>query len=791
MRVDPHLGIVGRAAPRVDALAQATGALKYIDDLSYPEMLHGKILHSIQAHARILTVDTSAAEALPGVHGVLTGADLPVAFGLLPVSQDEHALAIDKVRYVGDPVAAVAAEDPDTAQQAIELIKVMYEPLEVVSTIAQAVEITDEPIHGDGPRNNRDREVTLEFGDVDAGFEAADHLREDVFFYQGNNHAALETHGALGVVGDDGRLHVFSATQVPHYLHRILARVLEMPENRIRVTATPTGGGFGGKTDVFSHELVAAKMALVTGRPVKFLLTREEVFYAHRGRHPVLMWVKTGFTADGRITAMSFKTFLDGGAYGSYGAASLLYTGQLQTVTYSIPAYRFEGVRVFTNKPACGPKRGHGTPQPRFGLEVHLDKAADELGIDPVTLRKRNLVKPHSTTVNHLRITSCGLDECIDRVVNSSGYLDRRRKLSAGRGVGFAIGAYMSGAGLPIYFNDMPQSEVMLKVDRGGGVTVYSMAADCGQGSTTMLATVVGEALGLDPAELALVTADTDLTPVDLGSYSSRVTFMAGNAALDAALKLTDLVLTAVADELDLDPDVVSIGKGVVRAGDREIPWPEAVRIAEAKRGLLVTTGTYKPPKDIMGDYRGAGVGPSPAYSYSACVVEVECDPETGHLAVENVWLAHDVGRAINPLLVRGQIEGSVHMALGEVLMEEQAFRGALHYGPSLLDYKIPTVLEMPRVESIIVESIDSEGPFGAKEVGQGPLLPVIPAVVNAVHDALGIRVDEIPLRPDKILAALDDLERGGEGRHGPTGLPDYTFRSPLHVDPPPEMVTV
>jgi len=332
---------------------------------------------------------------------------------------------------------------------------------------------------------------------------------------------------------------------------------------------------------------------------------------------------------------------------------------------------------------------------------------------------------------------------------------------------------------------------VMLKVDRGGGVTVYSMAADCGQGSTTMLATVVGEALGLEPSDLALITADTDLTPVDLGSYSSRVTFMAGNAALEAALKLADLVLSAVADTLDLDLDAVRLGKGVVLVGDREIPWAEAVQIAEARWGLLVTTGTYTPPKDIKGDYRGAGVGPSPAYSYSACVAEVECDHDTGFVSVKKVWLAHDVGRSINPLLVQGQIEGSVHMALGEVLMEEQSFRGGLHNGPSLLDYKIPTVLEMPAVESIIVESIDSEGPFGAKEVGQGPLLPVVPAIVNAVHNALGVRIDEIPLRPDKVLAALDDRAKGGTGRIGPTTLPDYTFRSPTLVDPPPEGVNV
>ena len=335
----------------------------------------------------------------------------------------------------------------------------------------------------------------------------------------------------------------------------------------------------------------------------------------------------------------------------------------------------------------------------------------------------------------------------------------------------------------------MPQSEVMLKVDRGGGVTVYSMAADCGQGSTTMLATVVGEVLGLDPSELAVITADTDLTPIDLGSYSSRVTFMAGNAALEAAERLADLLVTAVAKELDLAVDEVDLGKGTVIAGEKELSWAEAVRIAEAHHGLLVTSGTYRPPEGIKGSYKGAGVGPSPAYSYAACVARVDCDAETGVVSVRRIWLAHDIGRAINPLLVRGQIEGSVHMALGEVLMEEQAFRGVLHKGPSLLDYKIPTALEMPPVESILVESLDPEGPFGAKEVGQGPLLPVIPAVVNAVYDALGVRVDEVPLRPDYLLSALRDRSRGGPGRHGPDGIPPYEFRPPLRVEPPVEGV--
>jgi len=780
--------VVGRRAGRVDGFGQVTGRAIYADDLMLPRTLTAKLLRSPRAHARILRLDTSAAAALPGVHAVLTGADLPVPYGILPVSQDENALAIARVRYVGEPVAAVAAADPETADRALALIEIEYESLAEVTTIEEALDPSLPRLHAEGTGANVHREVALEFGDVDEGFAAADHIREDRFFFQGNTHAALETHAVVAAVGDDGRLTVWSSTQVPHYLHRILASVLEIPAARIRVIATAVGGGFGGKTDVFSHEIVAAKLGLATGRPVKITLTREETFYAHRGRHPVLMWVRTGFTTDGRITALSLRSYLDGGAYGSYGAASLLYTGQLQTTTYRIPRYRFEGVRVFTNKPPCGPKRGHGTPQPRFAIECHLDKAAADLGIDPVTLRRRNLVEPFSRTVNHLRITSCGLEECLDRVAEASGFNDQHGSLPEGRGLGIAVGAYLSGAGLPIYFNDMPQSEVMLKVDRGGGVTVYSMAADCGQGSTSMLATVVAEVLGLEPSDLAMVTADTDLTPIDLGSYSSRVTFMAGNAALQAAQRLRELIFEAVAADLGVAPDLLTAHRGTIAVDgnpDKGVSWQEAVQIAEARSGALITSGSYRPPPGIGGRYRGAGVGPTPAYSYSACVAAVTCDSETGFVTVDRVWLAHDIGRAINPLLVEGQIEGSVHMALGEVLMEEQAFRGGLHQGPSLLDYKIPTVLEMPPVDSILVETDDPEGPFGAKEVGQGPLLPVIPAVVNAVHDALGIRVDETPLRPDTIVAALADRARGGQGRVGPTALPEHRFPAAYRVEPP------
>jgi len=780
--------VVGRPGPRVDATSQVTGHTEFAGDLTLPRMLVGGLLQSPQAHARILGIDTTAAQALPGVVAVITGVDLPIAYGILPVSQDEHALAVDKVRYVGEPVAAVAAVDEETAERALGLIAVEYEPLDVITGFDDAL-VTGTRIHGDDAGDNVHRRAALEFGDVELGFAAAHLVREDVYFYGGSNHAALEQHAAVATAGHDGKVTLRSSTQIPHYLHRTLEKVLEIPAGRIRVIAAPVGGGFGGKTDPFSHEIAAAKLAMVTGRPVKIVLSREQVFYAHRGRHPVLMWVKTGFDPDGRITAMHFRSFLDGGAYGSYGAASLLYTGALQTATYRIPNYKFEGVRVFTNKPPCGPKRGNGTPQPRFGLECQLDEAAADLGINPVAIRRRNLVTPYSMTVNHLRITSCGLAECLDRAVVASDFHAKHGALPDGKGIGLAVGSYLSGAGLPIYWNDMPQSEVEIKVDRGGGVTVLSMAADVGQGSTSVLATIVAEVLGLEPADLTMVTADTDLTPVDLGSYSSRVTFMAGNAAKAAAERIRDRVVSAAADELGLSADAVSCAGGRVGAGDDEeksLSWVDAVRVAIIRDGPLLGSGSYRAP-DLVGPYRGAGVGISPAYSYSVAVVQVDCDRDTGHVSVEKVWLAHDIGRALNPLLVEGQIEGSVYMGLGEALFEEQNFRGALHRGPSLLDYKLPTFLEMPPVESILVETIDPEGPFGAKEVGQGPLLPVIPAVANAIHDALGVRIAEVPISPDKVVAALRDVARGGGGRLGPVSVPEYDFGRLTRVDPPAE----
>jgi len=776
------LSVVGQPLPKVDAGAKVTGAAVYADDITLPRMLYCKILRSAVPHARILSVDPSAARRIPGVHAIITGLDLPIRFGILPVSQDERALEYEKVRYVGDPIAAVAAIDEETAAAACEAIRVEYEELKSVMSIEEALrEPVDEPIHERAYTRqplNIHRLVAYEFGDVDAGFEKADHVREDVFFFQGNTHLPMEQHAAVAKYVD-GKLTIWSSTQVVHYVHRALSKTLGLPMNRIRVIGATHGGGFGGKTDPFAHEIVVAKLAMLTGRPVKCTLTREEVFYTHRGRHPVLMWVRTGVTRDGRITAMHFKSVLDGGAYGSYGAASVFYTGTLQTVTYDIPAYRFEGCRVFTNKAPCGPKRGHGTPQPRFAVELHLEKIARDLGLDPVEVKRRNFVKPFTRAVNWMRITSCGLEECTDKVLEASGYRTRPRR--PGQGMGFAISSYMSGAGTAIYWNAMPHSEVLLKVDRTG-VTVYCGAMDIGQGSDSVLAHIVAEELGLQPKDVRLVTADTDLTPVDLGSYSSRVTFMAGNAALEAARKMRQMLVQAVAETMGFrsDPGQIPVGGG--RIGDFD--FDQACVLAETKYGTLTSGGSYTPPR-IGGPYKGSGVGPSPAYSYSAAVVDLDADDRTGIVTVNKVWIAHDIGRAINPLLVIGQIEGGVYMALGEALMEEQAYRKGRHKWPSMLEYKSPTFLDMPEIETFLVETIDPEGPYGAKEAGQGPLLPVIPAVNEALYDALGVWIDEVPVTPEKVLKALEVKATGNMRRYGPKSYPTIPYPPLIKVEPP------
>jgi 4-hydroxybenzoyl-CoA reductase alpha subunit len=786
------LKVVGKPFRKVDARSKCTGQTRFADDISLPRMLYCKILRSHLPHALIKSIDTSKAAALPGVYAVITGKDLPIPYGILPVSQDEHPLCTDKVRFIGDPVAAVAAIDEDTAFDAMNLIEVEYEPLSAVASIEEAIETSEPRIHDYGDYNNIHKSVHLEFGDMDEGFREADLVREDVFFYEGNTHLPLEQHAAVAHFDADDKLTLWTSTQTPHYVHRALAKTLQMRPAHIRVIATPNGGGFGGKSDPFNHEIVVSELSRRTKRPVKVTLTREEVFYCHRGRHPVLMKSRIGVKKDGSITALDFQSFLDGGAYGSYGVASTFYTGALQTVTYDVPRYRFRGLRAFTNKAPCGPKRGHGTPQPRFALEIQLDKIAEQLNLDPAEIRLKHLVEPDTVTANYLRVGSIGLGQCIEKVVAGSDWKNKFKQLPEGRGFGLACSSYICGAGLPIYWNNMPHSGVQLRLDRQGGVCVQCGSTDIGQGSDSVLAYVVAEILGIDPFDIRVVTADTDLTPVDLGSYSSRVTLMTGNAAIQAAERARELLASAVAEKLSVPVENLSFADR--RVFDVENPevcvaFAEAVVLAESKYGAIGTVGSYVPPRS-PGRFKGAGVGPSPAYSYSAAVAEVEVDVETGLVTVPRIWVAHDIGKSINPMLVMGQVEGGVYMGLGEVLMEEMVYRenrNVVHKFPSMLEYKSPTTLEMCDVLTYLVEDADPNGPFGAKEVGQGPLLPVMPAIANAVYDAVGVRIDEAPITPEKVLSALRAKRQGKDARFGPLRVPEVTWPDPLKVLTPAE----
>jgi 4-hydroxybenzoyl-CoA reductase subunit alpha len=776
----PNGSVIGKAHKKVDGAARMTGAEAFTDDIQLPGMLHAKILRSPHAHARIKRIDTSRALALDGVYGVLTGADMPISYGVIPWTPDEQALAEKTARYVGDGVAAVAARDEETANAALKLIEIDWEVLEALTDPEEAELYTTHKIHEKNKRGNQSKRVFLEFGEVDEALDGSHLVVEGDYYFHGTTHTPIEPHCAIGQVDTQGHLTVWSATQVPHYLHRELSKVLGVPTHSLRVIQPPIGGAFGGKSEPFDLEFVVAKFAMQLGRPVKCLYTREEVFYAHRGRHPFDMQYRTGFDAEGNILAVDANTRLDGGAYSSFGLVTTYYSGQLLASPYRFGTYRFHSKRFYTNKPACGPKRGHGSVQPRFALEVQLDKAARNLGIDPIELRRRNFTGEHTTTVNGFTIRTSGFLECLEKTEAASGWKERWGSLPRGRGLGIAASTYISGTNYCIYPSDLPQSAVQICLDRSGRARLFAGTSDLGQGCDTMLGVIAADELGIELEDIRVVTADSDLTPVDLGAYSSRITLMAGNACIQAASTLADRIKDVLAAHWECDVSDIEMAHRrawVTDDPEKAMPVKEAWQLAEAKLGLLGSTGQYDTPKEgIHADYRGATIGASPAYSYTVHIAEVTVDEETGEVVVEKIWAAHDCGKAISPVNVAGQIEGSVYMGAAEAVMEHHhvmptGLRGmdkrrltgpgvhGLLANSSLLDYRIPTSMDVPDIEAIIVECPDPMGPYGAREAGEGPLHPAIPAIANAVFDAVGVRIDRLPITPEKVWAALNPPE--------------------------------
>ena len=767
--------VIGARGRKADAIGKAVGTTPYTDDIVLPRMAHGKILRSPHPHANIRSIDTSRAEALPGVYAVCTGTEIPKAYCVIGWTPDEQAMTTDKVRHVGDAVAAVAAVDEDTALAALDLIDVDYEVLQPVIDPREALDEASPLVHksdwkGRQRTSNLCKKVELSFGEVDEAFSNAAAVVSGQWHYSGSTHAAIEPHCALASWDADGNLTLWSATQVMHYLHRELADVFDMPQAKIRVIQPALGGAFGGKSEPFDLEFCSALLSRKAGRPVKILYTREEVFYAHRGRHPMDFDFKICADATGRITGVDNDILIDGGAYHSFGMVTTYYSGQLLPGPLHFETYRFRSRRVYTNKPCCGPKRGHGSVQPRFPLETAIDELAEKLSMDPIDIRRVNAMKSGDTTVNGMHIPSCGVQECLDRVETASGWKDRYGALPDGHGLGIATSMYISGTAYPIYPNDMPQSAVVLRADRSGKMTIFSGTNDIGQGSNGALAYIIAEETGVPLEHIQVVSGDTDLTPVDLGSYSSRVTFMAGTAAKEAGSAMRDILVAAVAKKWDCEASDVSVTAGHYSAGEHRITTREAMILGEAMVGTaLSTTGGYR-TRAVGGKYRGGTIGASPAYSATAHVAEVKVDRETGVVEVVKIWAAHDCGKALNPTMVEGQIEGSVYMGMSEALFEDHSVYPAgdrnrgeraagLHRGPSLLDYRLATSIDTPDIEAHIVECNDPGGPYGAKEAGEGPLHPAIPAIANAIWHATGVRLRTMPFTPERVLAALNGEE--------------------------------
>ncbi|MBI5480473.1 MAG: molybdopterin-dependent oxidoreductase [Deltaproteobacteria bacterium] len=804
--------VLGGRGPRVDAVEKVTGRAQYTDDLTRPGLLHGALLQSPYAHARLVRLDTSRAERLPGVAAVLTARNTPrVPYGVSPARYDEQLFAGDRVRFIGDEIAAVAAVDLDTAAEALSLIRVEYEPLEPVLDALTAREPDRPQIHEAYARNVC-AQVEQHFGDVDAARAGAYLVRQDRLSSKMQNAAFLEPQAALAEVDGRGRLTIWSSTQVPHYLQRTVAMVLGLAERDVHVVMPRVGGGFGAKASASAMELATCLLAQRTGRPTKTVFSREQVFLHGRSRHQFWHTMTTGVDREGRLLFLDHEALLDGGAAASFGIATIYYAGSLLGAPYRLRSMRYRGVRVVTNKPPCGAQRGHGGVHARALFETQLDRIAEELGLDPIELRLRNVMAAGETTCNDLAMSSLGMRECLEAVRDRSGWQPRAPRPAAPRAVaaepdglrpagssaggngnplgvpisavvrgrGVACGFFVSGAGYPIYRSRTPHASVVVRLDEtGGGVEVQSAVAEIGQGCETVLATIAAEVLGVPVAAVRVRSGDTDLG-LDLGAYSSRTTLMAGHAVKAAAEHVRDQVLAVVATALGVPPATLALRGALVLAAGAPVvseairteyvkehrgwnlglagphlTFAEAARLAFLERGPVVGTGLYRPPA-LGGSFKGAAVGTSPAYGCSAQIAEVRVDLDTGQVTLERVVAAHDCGRAINLTQVEGQMHGCVSMGVGEALFEEVVFGadGRIQ-NPSLADYRIPTALDVPPIEAIVVESDEPNGPFGAKEVGEGGIMPTIPAVLNAIYDATGVRVEELPASPERILAAL------------------------------------
>lgn len=752
-------GLDRAGVPLVDGTDKVTGRARYTADLDHTGALVARILRSPISHGNIVRLDVSKALALDGVAGIVTGEDCAITYGVLPIAMNEYPMARDRVRYRGEPVAAVAAVDAETAQQALDLIELELRELPAYYE-SEAARAPDAWLLHDNKPGNIEREVHNEFGDLAAGFEAADLIRTHTHHCAEVNHAQIEPHACLMDYDPvTGRLTAQSVSQVGYYLHLMLARCLEIDPSRVRVIKPFVGGGFGARVEVLNFEVIAALLARKAGGKVSMRLSREETFITHRARPQTDITLTIGMRRDGRFTACSCEVVQRGGAYAGYGIVTILYAGALLQGLYDIPAIKYDGYRVYTNLPPCGAMRGHGSVDVRHAFENLVDRMARELGLDPFAVRRANLLAAPTRTLNDLMVNSYGLAECLDKVERASGWHERIGRLPPGKGLGMACSHYVSGSAKPIHFTGEPHAMVALRLDFDGGVTALTGAADIGQGSSTVVAITVAETLGVALNRVRVISGDSAITPKDNGAYSSRITFMVGNAAIDAATKLKQILIAAAARKLEAAPEQIKcagesffIGSGVQAA----LGFAEVVKAALVDEGAITVKGTFTcPPESQGGKHRGGAVGSTMGFSYAAQVVEVSVDDATGLITVDKVWVALDCGRAINPLAVVGQVQGAVWMGMGQAMCEETRYLDGLPAHASFLEYRMPTMIESPSIEVAIVESVDPFGPFGAKEASEGALAGFPPAMANAVANAIGIDLDDLPVTPDRVVEAL------------------------------------
>ncbi len=776
---------VGISIPRVDAADKVTGRAIYTADITLPDMLHGRILGSSVAHGNIKRIDTSRAEAFDGVIAVITGKDVPdIMYGVSPARYDEYVLAKERVRHVGDEVAAVVAIDEPTADRALALIDVEYDELPAVFDPVAAI-APDAPQLHERYKNNVNTHVHQVFGDVEGAFSRCHHVREETFTGNHVYQSPLEPHASIAKWEHDGTLVLYSSTQVPHYVQYMMAHVLRIPLGKVRVIRPAVGGGFGGKAETTPLDLCAAILSKKTGRPVKMVYSREDMFHHGRGRHKQHMTFKLGVDAEGRIQACKSEIYLDGGAYSSFGVATAYYAGSVVPTLYRMPNYQYDGYRMMTNKPACGAMRGHGVPQPRFAFECLLTMIADDLGIDPIEIRRRNAMTPDTQSVNQMDIGSCEFHATLEAVEQKSGWKEKYGRLPSGKGIGVGCGGFVSGAGYCIYRGQVqlshekprepfqkksifPHANAIVKISEDGMAAVLLIgAAEIGQGSDTVLTQMCAESLGIPVSRMRIRSEDSDISPLDLGAYSSRVTLMAGHAVSRAGTEVFDKMRPYAAKRLGCaESDVVARDAKVFVQGDESqwVPWEEVARKYFNDNGPLVGTGCYKPPDGLGGDYKGSTVGTSPAYSFGSSVCELSVDLETGKVKIDRFSDYHDCGTPINPQAVHGQVEGAIVMGASETILEDVQFdeKGRI-LNPNLHGYLIMSIKDAPEIFSGIVDSYEPRGPFGAKEIGEGSTLPVLGAVAHAIANATGVWIKDLPITPEKIVRALREKDAAKE----------------------------